>query len=106
MCGVVRHRQVSVATGIPLIVIDPVQDSDQVAGATPQNPVEAKPERRRLDFLGILGTDRRYEPAEHDAGLEETDAPPVFERVNVHQVPTKPETRQPAGIEYPLIARL
>ena len=59
--------------------------SNRRAGFVPQNPVEAKPERRRLNFLCILGAHGRYEPAEHDAGLEETKAPPEFERVNVHR---------------------
>ena len=50
-CRVERLGQVRVARRIPLIVVDPVQDADQVAGAVAQDAVEAEPELRRLDLL-------------------------------------------------------
>ena len=84
---IVRDGQVRVAGRIPLIVIDSVQDPDEVRSAVAQDSVKAEPEFRRLDFPGVCRADGRDGAAEHDAALEIADTAPVFERVNVHQLP-------------------
>ena len=49
----VRRRQERIVGGIPLRRVDPVQDADQIAGAAPQDAVEAEPELGRLDLAGV-----------------------------------------------------
>ena len=51
--GVIRPGNVRIALRIPLIVVDPVQDPDQIRAALAQDPVEAEPELRGLNLLRV-----------------------------------------------------
>src|SRR5438105_2297760 len=106
MLGIVWLWNVWIASRIPLIVIDSVQNADDVIAAVPEDAVETKPEFRRLNFASVARADGRNQPAEHQAAFEVTDSAPVLEGIDAHQIPPETEARQPARIEDALVGEI
>ena len=101
--GAVRLAEESVALGIPLARVDAVQDADEPFPARTKDAVEAEPELRRLNFLGIPGAHCRNRVRIDEAGFQKADAPPVLETIRHVDAARQIEACQPVAIEVALI---
>ena len=102
-----RLWEVRVARRIPLIVIDSVQDPDQIARRARAGCRRSRIRARASGFprayrgLTVVIIRLNTMPA-----LRKLMRPQILQRVGLHQIPSQPESRQPAGVEHALIRQV
>ncbi|MCX7057647.1 MAG: hypothetical protein NTZ79_10780 [Proteobacteria bacterium] len=73
--GAEAYRQVAVRAGVPLLVVDAVEDADDALAARAQEAVQARAVLRRADLARIAGAYRCYEVRIKDAMQQRVDPP-------------------------------
>ena len=81
-----------IVTRIPRLVIHAVDDATQHIAAVSQNALQTAPQRRALDFLGVLRADRVDRIRKDDARLEQVQVAVELHLVPVEVLPV--ESRQ------------
>ena len=84
LAAVARGNEVRVDLRVPHVIVDAVHDADEIVPAVGEDAVEAVAEDRRLDFLGVAGTDGGDHVGEGDAALEEVQV-----AVELHLTPVE-----------------
>lgn len=85
--GGVVGGEIAVGGGIPLAVVDAVENAVQVGGAPAQDGIEAPAEFRRLNLLGIFLAHRGELIGEDDAGFEEVELIVLLHLVHGEDIP-------------------
>ena len=98
--------QVRIVSGVPLGVVDAVDDAGQLAGALQQYALQAKAEVQRLNLACIHRADRVEQIGKHQAGLEKVEKAVKFQEFVSEKMPGKAKIRQVGRIEQALIGEI
>ena len=104
--GRVRCRNVRVALGAPLAVIDAIHDAGHRACACAQNALQTETIFRSLDLLAVPAAHGGDVVGHSDGALQEIHLAVKFQLRHGEQVPGQHEQRQYLGREQPLIAQV
>ena len=96
-----RRRQKRIVRRVPLVDVDAVENADQRIGSRSHHAVEAIAVLGTLNFIRIGRTDRRHRVGEFHARLEQAEAIPELEAIDVEIVPAQTESRHPCLLDVP-----
>ena len=99
-------RQVGIGGRVPLVGVDAVEDAHQVAAALAQHAVQAAPEGRCLDLLGVGGADGGEEGGVAQRRLHEVQRSEVLELGGVVVLSPQPGDEHGAAVGHALVGHV
>ncbi len=91
---------------VPLLIINPVQDSGHGLRPLLEHALKAETEFRRLNFLAVLSADRRDEVAVSQRPLQKVDVAEILHLRNREQVPGQHEQGEYLRRKQPLVSHV